>query len=522
MHDNIVLASAFSPDGGLVATGGGNQFPIHVWDPKTGETKAALKGAGRPAWAVGFSADGRSIAWGNSGGWDNPMDRGPLEFALRLPSPGETLSPPQALDPSRRGSAAPQGEDKNVRPHPEEPQSGVSKPHPEEPQSAVSKPHPEEPQSGVSKDGGWVRAKASFGALSLQHRKGGAYGGDAILDVLKDGKPSGVSIERGPTDGYQHRSYSFTPDGKTIVSGGDGGRLAAYGLDGKKIGEFAGHESDVWAVAVSPDGRTLVSCSADQTVRLWNVQTRELIVTLFRGEDGEWVAWTPQGFFASSGPGGELIGWQINHGPERAAEYVTAAQLRQHLNRPDIVARAIQLASAEAAAKEAHGADFTVAELLAKPVPRLRILSPEAGAALRGGYAEVKVEFQPTPDPIKLVRIQVNGRQVKELQPDNGATGFTGNHTFTVPLEKGANKIAIAAENDVGETVASVSVTHDGEGALDKRGTLYILAIGVDKYPNFPGKRAASISRALTPRPSPTPWRRMRARCMSAWSSACS
>ena len=57
-----------------------------------------------------------------------------------------------------------------------------------------------------------------------------------------------------------------------------------------------------------------------------------------------------------------------------------------------------------------------------------------------------------------------------------------------MPLAKGANKIAIAAVNDTGETVASVSVTHDGEGDLDKRGTLYILAIGVDKYPNLPGK----------------------------------
>ena len=32
-------------------------------------------------------------------------------------------------------------------------------------------------------------------------------------------------------------------------------------------------------------------------------------------------------------------------------------------------------------------------------------------------------------------------------------------------------------------------------GALDKRGTLYILAIGVDKYPNLPGNelRASTV-----------------------------
>ena len=234
---------------------------------------------------MGFSADGRSIAWGNSGGWDNPMDRGPLEIALRLPSSGETLSPPEAVKSAE----------------------------------------------------GWLRAKASFGALALQHRKGGAYGYDAILDVLKGGKPSGVAIERGSTDGYGHNSYSFTPDGKTIVSGGGNGFLTAYGLDGKKIGDFAGHEGEVWAVAASPDGRTLVSGSADQTVRLWNLKTRELLITIFRGEDGEWVAWTPEGFYTGSEGAAKLVGWQINQGPDKAAKYITAGQLRKALFRPDLV-----------------------------------------------------------------------------------------------------------------------------------------------------------------------------------------
>jgi hypothetical protein len=30
-----------------------------------------------------------------------------------------------------------------------------------------------------------------------------------------------------------------------------------------------------------------------------------------------------------------------------------------------------------------------------------------------------------------------------------------------------------------------LTLNHESEGALDKRGTLYILAIGVDKYPRL-------------------------------------
>ena len=274
---------------------------------------------------------------------------------------------------------------------------------------------------------------------------------------------------------------------KPLSRAAAGGVLTAYDRAGNKLGDFVGHEGDVWAVAPSPDGRFLVSGSADQTVRLWNLKTRELLVTLFRGADGEWVMWTPQGFYTATAAGARLIGWQINRGPDHAAEYVTAAQLRQHLNRPDIVARAIQLASAEEAVRQAPDADFKIADLLTRPVPRLRIVSPEADASMSGGHAQVTVELEATPDPVKLIRIHVNGRLIASKPSEKD--GFKpGRLAFDVPLAGGADTIAVAAENSTGETVAALSLTHKGGGDLDKPGTLYILSIGVDKYPNLPGK----------------------------------
>ena len=442
-HDNVVRAGAFSPDGRLVATGGGERFPVHVWDPETGETKAVLKGTGHPGWAVGFAADGRGIAWGNTfsnpGGAAPINNSGPLEFAMRLPGADAALGEPEPV--------------KNAE--------------------------------------GFVQAQARFGAFSLWRRRGGDYGYAAVLHLKKDGKYTGVTIKRGPADGYRHRCYSFTPDGKQIVSGGDNGVLTAYGLDGKKLGDFVGHEGDVWAVAASPDGRYLVSGSADQTVRLWNLKTRELIVTIFRGEDGEWVMWTPQGFYTATAAGARLIGWLINRGWENEAEYVTAAQLRQHLNRPDIVERAIVLASAEAAVEEARATKFKLADLLAKPVPRLRIVSPKPDAAATGGRAKVTVELGATPDPVKAIRIHVNGRLAAVQQPGDGAGFEPGRLAFDVPLAKGANTVSVAAENATGETVARLSLNHDGEGDLDRPGTLYVLAIGVDRYPNLHDKDLA-------------------------------
>ncbi len=190
-------------------------------------------------------------------------------------------------------------------------------------------------------------------------------------------------------------SYSFTPDGETVISGGSNGWLSAYDRAGNKRGDFVGHEGDVWAVAASPDGRYLVSGADDQTARLWNLKTRELLVTLFRGRDGEWVMWTPEGFYTGSPGADKIVGWQINQGPDKEARYVTAGQLRKALHRPDLVAAKIA-GDPEGLVKEA-AAKLNIDELICSKslAPEVAILSPQDGAFGKefseGGNTRVRV-----------------------------------------------------------------------------------------------------------------------------------
>src|SRR5262249_18620579 len=157
----------------------------------------------------------------------------------------------------------------------------------------------------------FVRASTKSGPYELRHHGGGDYGfNDAVLDLMKNGAVV-ASLVRDAINGYQHRAYTFTPDGTTIISSRSNRVLPAYdaaageeaaksepdrALKSDKLDalgrRFIGHEGDVWAVTPSADGKYLVTGSVDQTVRLWNLKTQELIVTLFRGRDGAWAMWT--------------------------------------------------------------------------------------------------------------------------------------------------------------------------------------------------------------------------------------
>jgi hypothetical protein len=142
---------------------------------------------------------------------------------------------------------------------------------------------------------------------------------------------------------------------------------------------------------------------------------------------------------------------------------------------------------------EAPGTNFELADLLSRPVPRFKIVAPLSGAKESGGRTTVKIAIEAIPDPIKAIRVQVNGHQIKELTPEIGSGGFPpGEQLLDVPLAKGHNEVRVTLTNAIGEKAETVTIAHEGDGDLDKRGTLYVVAIGVDKYPGLGNACGAS------------------------------
>ncbi len=131
--------------------------------------------------------------------------------------------------------------------------------------------------------------------------------------------PEGATLASGASDGEVILWDVATETGRTILEGSEsvrsmaispGGNMLAWTENqvtnlwdlehGESIASLSGHESQVFAVAFSPDGSTLVSASLDGTVKLWKVETREDRTTLEHALAAS-VAWSPGGATLASG-----------------------------------------------------------------------------------------------------------------------------------------------------------------------------------------------------------------------------
>ena len=67
---------------------------------------------------------------------------------------------------------------------------------------------------------------------------------------------------------------AVSPDGRRIVSGSYDKTVAVWDLEsGARLHELTGHQGGVSSVAVSPDGRRIVSGSGDKTVAVWDLES---------------------------------------------------------------------------------------------------------------------------------------------------------------------------------------------------------------------------------------------------------
>ena len=262
-HASEVLSVAYSPDG-LTLASGSEDNTVRLWNVQNGQHKLTLEGHEDAVTSVVFSPDGGTLA---SGSKDHTIRLWEMESA----SHKSTLEG-----------------------HP----SGVT--------SVVFNPQGSKLASG-SDDGTvclW-ESETRFGRnrciATLQERSDRvtsvAFSPDGHLLASGGGSESGTiclwklsNIER-PISLREYmgtvHAIVFSPDGRTLASGSADNTIYVWDARaGQHFATLKGHTNGVFSVEFSPDGAMLISESYDSTIRFWKSETGENTKTLTAGYTG--------------------------------------------------------------------------------------------------------------------------------------------------------------------------------------------------------------------------------------------
>lgn len=137
---------------------------------------------------------------------------------------------------------------------------------------------------------------------------GGTYGGYVNFRNASDGAEKNFFSAHNDWI----RQVALSPDGTKLVTASDDNTLKVWnGESFELLFTLEGHTDYVRAAAFSPDGKIIASAGDDTSVRLWDAQTGALVRVL-EGHD-DWVravAFSPDGrYLASAGDGSRVNIW---------------------------------------------------------------------------------------------------------------------------------------------------------------------------------------------------------------------
>ena len=347
---------------------------------------------------------------------------------------------------------------------------------------------------GVESKGNFDLAAMMNSAMTKKPKKGSKTPDPA--DMMKDFKveavgrvqlwdvATGREIATISGHGRGVTKVAFSRDSKLLASGGSDSTIKIWDVaTQKELRTLSGHTAAIESIDFSPDGRLLASASDDGSTFVWDTNTGEHLLTLISLDDGgEWMVVTPQGLFDGTPVSWNQILWRYNQ------ETFNVAPIEWFFNEfyyPGLLADIF------------NGKRPKVAQDVSKkdrrqPVVKLSLLGQPADSAVATRTVKVKIDVSDAPadkdNPkgtgAQDVRLFRNGSLVKVWHGDvlKGQPSVSLEQEITVTA--GPNRLVAYGFNRDNVKSKDAPLVFNGAETLKRKGTAYIIAVGVNEYAN--------------------------------------
>lgn len=487
-HDNTVFSAAFSASTNgnyTVASAGGNNNEIILWNPINGLINKKIKGKGSSIYQLGFGDGYELFVSKEIPGPAKTRFTHSFDFATFVLNRNPSRSPNELELP------------KDVF------QTGVN---------SIALPKGKKIETDPSADGRILDFKylpdgsivvASDYSLKLYDKNGflnkeflGHTGAVRAIAVSSDGK---YLASGGEDQSIILWKVSETGSAPSIRSIFDTPEWAQY-FSSLPVDSLTNEPSKkAWQEVIA-----FLKSNGQKTYKDIEAQFKtlgELVIpytTLFLADDNEWVCWTPRGYFSCSSAGAQYFGWHINRGIEKLADFYEADQYFEILYRPREMSKSVvEGKRVEDVLRESGERIFDLGKLHRPSVGFFTSYVTHRKDSTNNLYyikGELVTEAQTLPvkvdifdggGGIKEVNIYHNDKLIiRDTTVTTKGEGDKVSRDYVLEMTNGSNEFKVKVINyyKVESRADVFKVTYTGE--VIATSTLYLFSVGINKYQN--------------------------------------
>jgi len=244
-----------------------------------------------------------------------------------------------------------------------------------------------------------------------------------------------------------------------------------------------------YTIKVRRDGKYLT-----EEVKLKTIPSIAPLLSLLN-KNGEWVCWTPQGYYCSSAGGEKYVGWVISNDVNQLGEYHPIYDFKKQFYRPELIKEIAITGSFDRAVEKYN-------QTALQPITKSTTISDQMPPSVQWIIPSVQ-DTTYNKNAIKLrariissteiqnAKILLNGRTVLRRDQINVRQILPTEYEFNFDIEllSKTNTINLFVENKDGSTISEERVLRAEQivkGLERYKPNLYLLSIGVSEY-SIPG-----------------------------------